>query len=45
MKVLGATTVVCLILFFVDEFVCDGRHTAVVAAVLGHVAWLVGLNI
>ena len=45
MKILGATVIVALTLYLVDAFVCDGRHTAVVAAVLGHFAWLVGINV
>jgi hypothetical protein len=45
MKVFGATVVVSLILYLTDEFVCDGRHTAVVAAMLQQFAWLAGVNI
>jgi hypothetical protein len=45
MRALGATTVASIILYLVDQFVYDGRHTEVLTGMLRQVGWLIGVHV
>ena len=44
MKAFNAAAIALLILYFLDQFISDGRHTSVVTGLLRQVGWFVGVH-
>jgi hypothetical protein len=44
MKTFNATVIALVILYVLDQFISDGRHTTVVTGLLRQVGWFVGVH-